>query len=1157
MEEKILKFWKEHNIFEKSEGKGSAPFTFYDGPPFASGLPHYGHLLASAIKDAIPRYQVMRGKKTHRRFGWDCHGLPVENIVEKELDLKVKKDIEDYGIEKFNKAAAETVTRFTDDWKEIIPRFGRFVDMENDYRTMDTSYTESVWWVFKELYDKGLIYEGYKSMHLCPRCETTLANFEVNQGYKDVTDISVTVKFELVNTPKTFLLAWTTTPWTLPGNVALAVGADIEYVVIEEVSGNVEINGPENHGQYEVPEISADKYILARDIFEKEMDPLGVGVLNGKRYRKIKTVTGSDLVGKKYKPVFDYYVQDTTLKNAEHGWQVYAAEFVTTEDGTGIVHVAPAFGEDDYALSQKENLPFVQHVSPDGRMKIEVNDFAGELVKPKDDHQRTDIAVLKYLAAKNVLFAKEKIVHSYPHCWRCDTPLLNYAASSWFVKVTDIKDDLVRANSEVTWVPSHIKEGRFGKWLEGARDWAISRSRFWGAPIPVWKCEECGELKVVGTINDLAQFCPSPNTYFAMRHGQSESNVESYISTLPDSPDHITDEGRVEVERATQELKGKGIDLIVSSPFVRTRETTEIVQRVLGLPADAVMFDARLGELNAKDGQGKSWDEHLARYGSHINRFLLHLGDEENYADVEARVAELLYSLDAQYRGKTILLVSHGLPLFLLQATTQHLSHQDIAQIPNIGGIFKNAEVRALSFSPLPHNERYQLDVHRPHIDSVTTRCSCGGVMNRVPDVFDCWFESGAMPYGQAHYLGTPQETFDPVHDIGFPADFIAEGLDQTRGWFYSLMVLGVALFKKSPYKTVVVNGLILAEDGQKMSKKLKNYPDPLDIINRYGADTLRYYLLSSPVVRAEDLNFSERGVADIYRKNVVRLQNVLSFYKTFASDVTPTQGESAHVLDIWIRARLATLFAQMTDGFESYELDRAVKPITEFIDDLSTWYLRRSRERIKGGGDDACVAVYTLSSTLKTFAVLIAPVMPFIAEEIFQELKNEGDVESVHLSLWPSLGTPDANVLSTMSEVRAVVSSALELRAQAGIKVRQPLASLVSERAFTPEYSSLITDEVNVKVLLRGPALELDTNLNPELIAEGQIREVVRALQDARKEALCSPKAQVAATLRTPDSSLRELIERSSSSIKRDALVHTLLVQDGEGPDLSVHITP
>lgn len=940
-EEDILSFWREREIFKKSEGRKGAPFTFYDGPPFASGLPHYGHLLASAVKDAVPRYHLMCGKSTRRRFGWDCHGLPVENLVEKELDLKVKKDIEEYGIERFNAAARKTVTRFTDDWKHIIPRLGRFVDMEDDYRTMDIGYTESVWWVFKTLYERGLIYEGYKAMHLCPRCETTLANFEVNQGYKDITDISVTVALKLTDEPKKYLLAWTTTPWTLPGNVALAINPDIEYV---EVVGNE----------------SENIYILAKSRVE--------AVFKG-GFTIVKEFQGRDLVGKKYTSLFDYYSSDSTLPNHERGWQVYAADFVTADDGTGIVHIAPAFGEDDYALSQRESLPFVQHVTTDGKMKTEVVDFAGELVKPKDDHQHTDILIIKHLAGKGMLFAKEKIVHSYPHCWRCDTPLLNYAANSWFVKVTDIKEDLIRANAEVNWVPAHIKDGRFGKWLLGARDWAISRSRFWGAPIPVWRCETCGEHKVVGRLDEL-----------------------------PEVP------------------RGSG-----------------------------------------------------------------------------------------------------GEP-----------------------------------------------DVHRPFIDAVTFTCSrlsggqtCGGVMRRVPDVFDCWFESGAMPYGQACYIGNSTDDFDPEAQRGFPADFIAEGLDQTRGWFYSLMVLGVALFKTTPYKNVIVNGLVLAEDGQKMSKKLKNYPDPMDLIARYGADALRYYLLSSPVMRGEDIAFSESGVAEVYRKNIGRLRNVLAFYTTFGAADTSEVGESPHILDRWLRARSAELVSLVTAGFESYEIDQAVKPIADFIDDLSTWYLRRSRERLKEGGEDALCATTTLRDALHTLSLVSAPVMPFIAEVLYQAVRVDTGPESVHLASWPTPTPYDTELLTAMTQTREVASAALELRARSGIKVRQPLSSLTIPESLGSEYEALIRDELNVKDIRVGKTLDLDTVLTADLISEGVLREFMRAVQEARKVAACDPRALVRASVRIGDPHMRELIARERDALVDELLLKDLTILEGLGEEFSVEIIP
>jgi isoleucyl-tRNA synthetase len=465
-EEATLAFWQTNKVFEQSVNK-EAPqgeFRFYDGPPFATGDPHFGHILAGTIKDVLPRYKTMQGYRVPRRWGWDCHGLPIENLVEKELGLETKKAIEDYGIAKFNEKARASVLTYEHVWKEIIPRTGRWIDMDHPYKTMDPSYTEAVWWSFKQLHEKGLVEQGFKSMHLCPRCETTLSNFEVNQGYKDITDISVYVKFELVDEPGTYLLAWTTTPWTLPGNAGAAVKADATYVKAKKDGAN---------------------YILLENLAEKVLKDA---------YEVVSKMFGKDLVGKKYKSLFTYYQPEG---------KVYAADFVSTEDGTGIVHIAPAFGEDDYQLSLKENIPFIQHVGTDGHFKPEVKDFAGLAVKPKDDHQSTDILVIKYLAGQGLLFAKEKIVHSYPHCWRCDTPLLNYATSSWFVAVEKIKPTLLETAQAINWSPAHIKEGRWGQWLSGARDWSISRQRFWANTIPVWRCGKCKKEVVVGSIDEL------------------------------------------------------------------------------------------------------------------------------------------------------------------------------------------------------------------------------------------------------------------------------------------------------------------------------------------------------------------------------------------------------------------------------------------------------------------------------------------------------------------------------------------------------------------------------------------------------------------------------------------------------------------------------
>lgn len=920
-EAEILKFWQQKKIFEQSlkARKGNRRFVFYDGPPFATGLPHYGHILASVIKDAIPRYQTMRGRYVERRWGWDCHGLPMENLVEVELGLKTRRDIETYGIEQFNRYAQEQVLRYADDWKRIIPRIGRWADMEHDYKTMDWSYSETIWWIFKTLHDKKLIYEGYKSMHICPRCETPLANFEVTQGYKDVKDHSVYVKFELEDEPGTYVLAWTTTPWTLPGNVALAVNAETNYIKIHVSRREIsqQINSQKDSAQ--IPEGS---YIVARDReYEVRKSEMGFG---GRIEKEFK---GADLVGRKYKPIFDYYANDPKLKNRENGWKIYPADFVTTDEGTGIVHIAPAFGEEDMNLGKKLDLPFIQHIGIDGKFKPEVRDFAGLPAKPKGDPQSTDKNIIAHLRASDVLFAEREIEHSYPHCWRCDTPLLNYAAKSWFVNVVAIKQTLVANNKKVTWVPKHIRDGRFGRWLEGARDWAISRTRYWGAPIPVWQCEACATQEVIGSIDELWK-----------RAGGAKY-----------------------------------------------------------APKDAFLRDDK-------------------------------------------------------------------------------------------GGI----------------------NLHRPYIDAVTLSCVCGGMMRRVPEVFDCWFESGSMPYGQHHYMGKPLKEFDPQKGVGFPADFIAEGLDQTRGWFYSLLVIGTALFGKLPFRAVIVNGTILAEDGQKMSKRLKNYPDPMEVVERYGADAVRMYLLGAPVVYGEDLNFSVKGVDEIYKKYTLIATNVLNFFELYKPLLKkrPARVPKPTVLDQWILSRLSSTTTAVTKALDAYMIADAVRPLADVMQDLSLWYVRRSRERIKAGGTEAYAAIKTLQLVISDFARLSAPIAPFLAETLYRGA-SLGKKASVHLEDWPTgkKGAIKKALERDMAAVRGIVSEALRLRSEAGIKVRQPLRELcINDGRLKGKKAllAILADEVNIKQVRvdarLGSAVELDTTITEALREEGEVRKLVRAVQNARK---------------------------------------------------------
>lgn len=920
LEEEIVEYWEKQDIFAKSVAKPAPKgrYAFYDGPPFATGTPHYGHLVPGTIKDLVPRYWTMRGYQVERKWGWDCHGLPIENIAEKELGITHKKEIETLGVAKFNEICRSKVLEYVDEWKKVMRRFGRWADMEHAYQTMDRDYMESVWWVFKSLWDKGLIYESYRTMHICPRCETTLSQSEVAEGYKDVKDLAVTAKFKLdarqkigdfVTDDTTYVLAWTTTPWTLPGNVALAVNRDVDYIAYA----------------FEESDLRGQTVIVAK---ERAGEIIGKKVpIHENTFSVSKAFKGKDLVGKAYKPLFEYYAKDASLKNRENGWKIYHADFVTTDMGTGIAHEAPGFGEDDMQLGLANDLPWVQHVNMDGSMKAEVTDFAGRPVKSKEDPSAMDVEIIKYLAKAGTLFAKEKYEHSYPHCWRCDTPLLNYATSSWFVNVTEIKPKMLELAKDINWSPAHIKDGRWGKWLEGARDWSISRQRYWASVMPIWKCE-CGELRVFGSATEL------------------------------------------------EEASGKKID-----------------------------------------------------------------------------------------------------------------------------------------------------DLHKHIVDEVTVPCAkCGGVMQRVPDVLDTWFDSGSMPYAQLHYPFENKEKFEST----FPAQFIAEAVDQTRAWFYYQHVIGTGIKDSNAFQNVVVNGIVLAEDGKKMSKKLKNYPDPMEILNKYGSDALRYYLLSSPVVAAENLNFSERDMSDIQRNVFRMLWNSYSFFTTYVAidnwepkaDAKP----SDNLLDHWILSELQLLTREVNAAMEAYELNRATRAFGPFVDNLSNWYIRRSRKRFWKSEDDGDKeqAYQTLYEVLKKLSLLTAPFTPFIAEEIYRNLTDE---ESVHLAEYPVADESliDVELNKKMTEVREIVTLGLQLRAQAGIKVRQPLSQLWVQNISweDAEFCEIISDEMNIKNVYipgRGDVTEhgsslsanvgneisiiLFTDVTPELKIEGEAREIIRAIQEGRKKA-------------------------------------------------------
>lgn len=1130
-EEAILAFWQEHDIFNKTLATpaGEAPigdYVFYDGPPFATGTPHYGHILASTIKDAVPRFWTMRGYRVPRKWGWDCHGLPLENLIEKKLGLATKRDIEDFGVKNFNEAARGTVMEYADYWKMVIPRMGRWADMEHDYKTMDSTYTESVWWVFSELYKKGLAFEGFKTMHLCPRCGTTLSNFEVNQGYKDIKDIAVTVKLPLLDeagqATDTSLLVWTTTPWTLPGNLAAAINRDFDYVKVSVSSLRAEGAGSDQSAAIQ------EFFILAKG---------RIAQLGDVAYVVVEEMKGEALIGRRYQPPFPFLAgQSFDQTNA---WKIWHAEYVELgEEGTGAVHIAPAYGEDDMQLAKQNDVPILHHVDESGRFKDWVSGFNCALVKPKDDdaagvdHKDTDIEILKSLQTAGKIFKKENITHSYPHCWRCDTPLLNYATTSWFVNVPKIKDELVTVNNTVHWVPEHVGTNRFGKWLEGARDWAISRQRYWGAPLPIWKNPTTGAVKVIGSLEDLQTYVrKSGNTYTITRHAQAESNLTGVIDAIKDADNHLTDAGRVQAVATAATLLERGITRIVHSGMTRARETAELIAHELGLGTDAIVADERLQEFKVgTQWEGKTWDEFNAQFASEEEKFQKTFPGGESRYDLIKRVGQWLYEYEAVNSNQHTLIVGHGSSLFALTAVARGADHDEMMALKK-QGYLNNAEVSELPFVPLPHNDLYQLDYHRPYIDEIELFDTDGTKLERIKDVFDCWFESGSMPYAQHHYMGG-----NPTEFVGscFPAQFIAEGLDQTRGWFYSLIVLGTALFGRSPYEHVIVNGLALAEDGKKMSKSLRNYPDPMELVDRVGADAIRYYMMSAPIIRGEDLNFSEKEVTEQQRKNIGRLHNVLAMYEMYA-DGTKADGTSSHVLDRWIVSRLNQLTLEVTAGYESYELDKATRPIADFIDDVSVWYLRRSRERLKSDDvADKVLALGTLRYVLRELAKVMAPAMPFYAEYLYRAVRDESETESVHLTKWPVAREADEEVVALMKQVREVVTAALEARTKSGIKVRQPIAS-VTGPVLPVEYQSIVLDELNAKQYQVGESIAIDTLLTPELVAEGAVRELMRAIQDMRKQADLTPADLVTLTVET-DAAGQEAV-----SVHRDTILKTV----------------
>ncbi len=1016
MEEDILKFWAKNSTFEKSlkRNEGKERYKFYDGPPFATGLPHYGHLLAGTIKDIVPRYQTMRGKYVERRFGWDTHGLPIEALAQDALGVAGAPEIKALGVDKFNEQCRSMVLKYVSEWRKTVTRMGRWVDFDHDYKTMQPEFMETIWWVFKQLWNQGRVYKSHRIMPYSWKLSTPLSNFEAGSNYKDVQDPTVTVRTPVVETPNgriaelmkdgtaVYLLIWTTTPWTLPENLMMCAGANIDYVVVRDLTDD-----------------TRPCYVMAKErlstLFKKE-----------DQYALVAAFKGTELKGTRYEPIFPHYAD----KAGEGAFRVLNDDYVTTDDGTGIVHIAPAYGEDDFRVCQEAGMKvIVDPLDAACAFTDEMPEYKGRFCKDCDRD------IIKRLKAEGKLVHQATITHSYPFCDRTDTPLIYRAIDAWYVRVEDLHERLAKNNAKVHWTPDYVGEKRFGNWLEEARDWNISRNRFWGSCIPVWVNDaDPTDMICVGSIKEL------------------------------------------------EELSGEKVT-----------------------------------------------------------------------------------------------------------------------------------------------------DLHKHFVDKIVIMKD-GKTYHRTPEVLDCWFESGSMPYAQQHYMG--EGDFKDY----FPADFIAEGLDQTRGWFYTLMVLGTCLFDQSPYKNVIVNGLVLAEDGKKMSKRLKNYPDPNLMLDTYGADAIRLYMIYSPVVKAESLKFSENGVKQLMRDLLIPWWNAYSFFVTYANvdrfhDKDVVYPESANVLDKWIISSMETLIADVTAAMDVYDLQKSVRPFVKFIEDLTNWYIRRSRRRFWKSTDDADkhAAYRTLRYVLVQLAKVAAPFTPFIAEEIYTNLRGESDPESVHLCDFPTANAAarQPELEKRMADVMAVVELGRRLRADNDLKVRQPLAALKLAGGDVEGLEALIEEELNVKrvsfiadetelcdvtfkanfktlgkkcgpkmkavaaaiasfrsfagsatvegidlsaedvLVTRKPkaglvvasegsiVVGLETELTPELVAEGLAREFVSRVQTMRKEADFEVTQRIVVTVQA-DAETNAALAAHLAYVKNEILATEVVFASCEGAevDLNGHAT-